>query len=204
MKRLVFPTNDSLIRTALKGRLQARHSTDKKVRIIEELGILHGDARIDIVVINGIMHGYEIKSDQDTLRRLPEQVNLFSTVFDKLTLVVGKSYLYDAVNLVPDWWGIMLAKVNSHGKIVFSLIRKARSNKRQSSISIARLLWRDEALHVLEEIGEAKGFYSKPKESIYKILAETLNKKMLKAKVNEAIFIRSNWRSDVSLALNGD
>jgi hypothetical protein len=60
------------------------------VRIIEELGVVHGKSRIDIAVINGLMHGYEIKSDKDTLQRLPEQMNMYNSVFNKVTLVVGK------------------------------------------------------------------------------------------------------------------
>ena len=54
-------TNDIIIRSALKKYLTNRHAQDEKVRIIEELGVQHGTARVDIVVVNGIMHGYEIK-----------------------------------------------------------------------------------------------------------------------------------------------
>lgn len=72
MEMNISNTNDLIIREALKRLLENRHAKDKKVRIIEELGVHHGTARIDIAVVNGIMHGYEIKSDQDTLQRLPE------------------------------------------------------------------------------------------------------------------------------------
>jgi len=41
------PTNDLIIRSALKKDLINRHTQDNKVRIIEELGIQHGTARID-------------------------------------------------------------------------------------------------------------------------------------------------------------
>jgi hypothetical protein len=64
-----LPTNDAIIRAALKRYLEGRHAQDDKVRIIEELGISHGSCRIDIAVVNGMIHGYEIKSDQDTLQR---------------------------------------------------------------------------------------------------------------------------------------
>jgi len=179
------------------------HAKDKRVRVIEELGVHHGDARIDIAVVNGILHGYEIKSDQDTLQRLPGQINVFNSVFDKVTLVVGKSHLYDAINMVPDWWGIMVAKTDVNGNIVFSLIRKGESNKEQDSVSVARLLWREEALRILEEVGEANGLYSKSREYIYEKLSKVFNKKTLKAKVRERIFFRSEWRPDAPLVLNG-
>jgi hypothetical protein len=59
-------TNDNVIREALKRHLNHLHAGDAKLRIIEELGVEHGAARIDIAVINGVLHGYEIKSDRDT------------------------------------------------------------------------------------------------------------------------------------------
>lgn len=199
----IIVTNDLIIRSALKKDLDNRHAQDKKVRIIEELGVRHGTTRIDIAVVNGIMHGYEIKSDQDTLRRLPEQMDAFNSVFDKMTLVVGKNHLYEAINIVPDWWGIIIAKINVNGSVVFSPIREEEFNKEQDNISVARLLWREEALKILEEIGEAKGFYSKSRDFIYEKIAAVLDQKTLGNRVRETMFLRTDWRPDAPLILNG-
>ncbi len=207
MKKNVFkniiPTNDLIIRSALKKDLLNHHSQDEKVRIIEELGIQHGTARVDIAVINGIMHGYEIKSDKDTLQRLPVQIDSFNSVFDKMTLVVGKNHLYQAINIVPEWWGIIVAKINDNGSVIFNTIREEEFNMNQNSISVARLLWRDEALKILERNKEADGFYSKPRDLIYKKLAGVLDKKTLIEEVRETIFLRTDWRPDSLLILNG-
>ena len=197
-----LPTNDAIIRAALKRYLENRHAQDDKVRIIDELGISHGASRIDIAVVNGIMHGYEIKSDQDTLQRLPEQIEIFNAVFDKMTLIVGKSHLYGAVNMIPDWWGIVVAK-NTNGHIAFNRIREDDFNHGQNSLSIARLLWREEALRILEDAGEAKGLYSKPKDFLYQRLSAVLDLHALGEKVRETIFIRTGWRPDAPLILNG-
>jgi len=198
-------TNDLIIRAALKKNLEKRHSQDNKLRIIEELGVRHGIARIDIAVINGVMHGYEIKSDRDTLERLPEQMNEFNTIFDKLTLVVGKRHLYDAINLVPDWWGIMVAKINADNKVIFHNIRDAEDNQEQVGVSIARLLWREEALQILEERNKATGVRSKPREIIYERLANTINVDALKERVRYTLLVsREDWRSDLPLISNGD
>jgi hypothetical protein len=197
------PTNDLIIRSALKKDLINRHTQDNKVRIIEELGIQHGTARIDIAVINGIMHGYEIKSDKDTLQRLPEQMDVFNSVFDKMTLVVGKNHLYQAINIVPEWWGIIVAKINNNGSVIFNVIRDEEFNKNQNSISVAKLLWREEALRILEKNNEANGFYSKSRDLIYKKLASVLDQKTLNEEVRETIFLRTDWRSDSPLILNG-
>lgn len=201
----IISTNDLIIRVALKEYLKEYHSQDRELRIIEELGVGNGIARIDIAVINSVMHGYEIKSDRDNLERLPEQISEFNPVFDKLTLVVGKRLLYDAINLVPNWWGIVLAKIDSNNRVVFHNIREAEDNQTQIRLSIARLLWRREALQILEEQDKAAGVRSKPREFIYERLANTLDNDNLKERVRHALLVaRGDWRSDVPSVLNGD
>ena len=196
-------TNDKIIRAALKGELEKLHAGDDKLRIVEEFGIEYGAIRIDIAVVNGLLHGYEIKSDRDTLLRLPEQMDAYNSVFDQVTIVVGKQHLYDAINLVPDWWGITVAKFGSDGLVVLNRIREAGTNAQQRSISIARLLWRSEALQILEEAGKADGLRSKPRELIYERLCTIFDLARLEEKVREIIFSREDWRSDSPLVLNG-
>ena len=204
------PTNDRIIRIALgtvlekdleKINLENKHPS----KIFEEFGVRHGTARIDIAVINGEMHGYEIKSDRDTLKRLSKQMNEYNAVFDKLTLVVGRRHLYNAINIIPDWWGIMIAKIDTNKKVAFYTIRKADDNPEQVGVSIARLLWRGEALRILEEQNKAIGFRSKPRDLIYKRLANVLDTETLKDQVKYTLLVsRKNWRSDVQLVSSGD
>ena len=191
----ILSTNDLIIRSALKEVLKKKHARDKELRIIDELGVKHGSVRIDIAVINGIMHGYEIKSDRDTLARLPEQMAEFNTVFDQLTLVVGKQHLYQAIHIVPDWWGITIARINAKGKVIFQTIREPEDNKEQDKVSMARLLWREEALRILEEHDQAYGIRSKPREFVYQRLADVLETDVLKEKVRKTLLIpRKDWR----------
>lgn len=197
-------TNDKIIRIALKEHLDGLHARDPKLRIVEELGIGHGAARVDIAVINGVLHGYEIKSDRDTLLRLPEQMSMYNSVFDQMTLVVGKSHLYESINLIPDWWGVIVAKFqNSNSSIVFYEIRKARKNTAVKRPAVTKLLWREEALQILEGLGEANGLRSKTRSLIYERLATVLDQKTLGDKVREKLFFREDWRSDAPLVLNG-
>lgn len=196
-------TNDTVIREALKLHLNNLHAGNPKLRIIEELGVEHGAARMDVAVINGVLHGYEIKSDRDTLLRLPEQMGIYNSVFDQITLVVGKSHLHDAINLVPDWWGVMIAKINSNDSVVFNEIREAKNNVGQSSVSVARLLWRNEALELLEKVGEANGVRSKPRNLIYEKLSRVFEQELLEEKVRDVLCFREAWRSDALLTPNG-
>ena len=202
-------TNDKIIRVALRNVLdkdlkEYLSENGQPAEIFEELGVRHGTARIDIAVINGVMHGYEIKSDRDTLERLPEQMNEFNDVFDKLTLVVGKRHLYAAINIVPDWWGIVVAKIDATNKIFFQTIREAGNNQNQVGVSIARLLWKEEALQILEERNNARGVRSKSREFIYQKLARVLDIDTLKEKVRDTLLVsRGDWRSGVPLVLSG-
>lgn len=196
-------TNDKIIRAALRAALRKIHARDEKLRIVEEFGVEHGAIRIDIAVVNGFLHGYEIKSDRDTLLRLPEQMGAYNSVFDRVTLVVGKQHLYDAIRIVPDWWGIIVAKIGIDHSVLLNPLREARDNNGQSNVSLARLLWRAEALRVLEEAGKADGLRSKSREIIYERLSELFDQKTLETKVREALFFREDWRPDAPLALNG-
>lgn len=198
-------TRDKEIRLELKRFLKKEFKNTPHTLIVEELGLRHGQVRVDIAVINGVMHGYEIKSDKDTLDRLPEQMKEYNAVFDKLTLVVGRHHLYNAVNIIPDWWGIVLAKIDINDKLVFHTIRQAEHNQKQIGISIARLLWRQEALQILEEQNKASGVRSKPREFIYERLVNELDTDTLKQRVRDALlFSRKDWRVDSLLISSGD
>lgn len=202
-KQTRFKTNDRLIREVLIQDLGVRHANDPTVRIIEELGVNHGSARVDVAVVNGVMHGYEIKSDLDNLLRLPEQIEAYNAVFNKMTLVVGWTHIQEAIELIPDWWGITIARTNSEGNMILNSIRLPDYNKSQDSVSIARLLWRDEALNILKELDKAKGILSQPRSIIYEKLVDTLDKDTLQSKVRETLFFRPSWRVDQQLQING-
>lgn len=148
-----------------------------------------------MVVVNGCIHGYELKSDLDTLQRLPEQMRVYNSVFDRMTLVVGKHHINEAIRLIPEWWGITLAKINeSNGSISLFDLRESDVNPQKDSLTIARLLWRDEVLTILEELGHAEGFRSKPREILYQKLVEVLNQEDLCDRVRSRLFNRTGWR----------
>ncbi len=205
MQSQYIPTNDKLIRTALKHNLEIKHKGESHTKIVEELGLRHGAARVDIAVVNGSLHGYELKSDLDTLNRLPEQMKIYNSVLDKITLVVGKLHLHSAMKVIPDWWGVSIAKIlKSNGKIVFCKIRKSEENPLKDSVAIAKLLWREEALDILEQLNHADGVRSKRRQIIYERLAEVLDQKTLRKKVRDCLFFRTNWRFEKSHTLNDD
>jgi hypothetical protein len=130
-------------------------------------------------------------------------MDIYNAVFEQITLVVGKSHLHDAINFVPDWWGIMIAKIDVNHSVIFNEIRTSKSNGGQNSLSAAKLLWRNEALELLESAGHAKGLRSKPRNVIYEKLSAVFEQEALEEKVRDVLCFREAWRSDAPLALGG-
>jgi hypothetical protein len=184
------------VRQALWRKVLADHIKDPRTRVVPELGVAYGEARVDIAVVNGRLHGFEIKSDSDTLARLPAQVEAYSRVFDRVTLVAGSKHITALMALIPDWWGIKIATSGVRNAIHFSDLRATSQNPSIDGTSLAALLWRDEALGALTARG-VKAIKSKTRAQLAVLLAETLSLKELRQVVREAIKTREDWRSDV-------
>lgn len=138
------------IREALLAKLRDEFRGDK---VVNEMGLCLGATRVDVAVINGSLHGYEIKSDRDTLNRLSAQVELYSKVLDFSTIVCGPRYITKMPGVLPDWWGI-LEVIENQGVPTFHQHREARQNPACDPLSIAQLLWRSEAAEILTARGE--------------------------------------------------
>lgn len=180
------------VRKAVRCRLLDEHAGDADTRIVEEMGIWHGSVRIDMAVINGELSGYELKSARDTLQRLPAQAKLYSEVFDRVHLVTAEKHLSHAVESIPDWWGVIVA--HSCGDIVaLELLRSGERNPEVEAIQIARLLWRDEALAILDRHDAIKGVRSAAREKVAVRLASTLSLDALRDEVRAVLKGRSLW-----------
>lgn len=187
--------NEHQIRTELRRLLDEQFSGDPETLILDELGLRHGAARIDLAVVNSTLNGYEIKSDRDTLSRLPNQVRIYNSVLDRVTLVVSTRHIENAERMVPEWWGITLVSKERRGPPPFLNIREPRDNPSPDPDSIAKLLWRDEALALLGEISIVDGFRSRRRAIIYARLAEVVPLDLLRAKVRQQLKYRTDWRS---------
>ena len=107
--------NDEQIRRQFHRKRLRRHHDDSETVVVDELGLKHGRCRADIAVINGHFIGYEIKSDNDSLRRLPEQIDVYSAVFDRASVIVGEKHACAVKSLIPGWWGLILASQGPRG-----------------------------------------------------------------------------------------
>jgi hypothetical protein len=188
-------TSDIDIRTALRDNLVAAFRADPDTLILEELGLRHGATRVDVVVVNGCLHGYEVKSDRDSLKRLPRQMKMYSEILDYVTLVVGQRHAAKAEPTIPSWWGIQVADLDQDGKVCLQEVRQPLENPTPDKLAIAKLLWRDEAISFLEELGAVDGIRSKPRRVVYARLAEVVPLDALRLRVRHQLKSRTDWRS---------
>ena len=164
--------NDAEIRELLLPFIHQEHAGASDIVCLEEFAIYGGTNRADVAALNGVSHGYEIKSERDTLDRLPNQVDAYSAIFERATLVSAPRHLDSARPLIPKWWGIVEVR-RAHGSDCYlHRIRESRTNPEPRAAAVASLLWRSEALDLLTQLGLDAGLRSKPSEFMIERLAE--------------------------------
>ena len=141
---------DPCIRQILRETELLHFFEDLDSKVVEELSLPVAKARIDMAVINGALHGYEIKSASDTLQRLPAQIEAYTKVFDYLSIVTESKYELKILNYIPDWMGVFLCEEKGGVKSIMKLRAPLLNNNRES-FYLAKLLWRDELLECLTE-----------------------------------------------------
>jgi hypothetical protein len=184
---------DADVRFAVRHLLAREHDGDQDTRVVEEMGVWNGAVRIDLAVINGELAGYEIKSARDTLSRLPSQAALYGSVFDRVHLVAADKHLSNALAAVPEWWGIIGARADYGETVRLHHVRESRINPQLEPIQVARLLWRDEALTILQRYNAVQGVRSAAREKVATRLVEALSLDELRSEMRRCLKDRQSW-----------
>jgi len=192
---------DADIRESLRWLIRNLHRDDTAgdAIIVEEMGLCETQARLDLGVINGRFIGYEIKSPRDNLSRLPGQVDVYSRTLDQVEVVTCEAHLAGVLDLVPDWWGVMLVAPAIVG-FEFHVEREARENPGWDPMSLVQLLWRDEALEILAALGKDRGVRSKSKWYVWDRLVSSVDAKQLHGIVLGRVKTREGWLTARPLA----
>ena len=183
--------HDCDIRDALRDDLRRQYGADPETAIIDELSIQRAGARIDVALVNGVLHGFELKSDRDTLSRLARQAQAYDAVCDHVTLVVGERLVRNAVELVPNWWGVKVARLDSWG-MTFRDLKLSQRNPAPNPIAVAQLLRRDEAHGFLAELGCATGIGSLSRKQLCLVLTQEVGFANLRQRVRQCIRARQS------------
>lgn len=82
---------------------------------IYEMNVAKFTCRADVIVANGRLSVYEIKSASDKLDRLPKQLDIYRQYFEKVTVVCAPEHLEGVKKLVHPGVGIWI--IDAKGKL---------------------------------------------------------------------------------------
>jgi hypothetical protein len=195
---------DADVRRVLMRQLDACYGTDSNTRIVQELGLCRGSVRADVAVINGVLKGYEIKSDRDTLARLECQAETYNKVFDTVTVVAASRHIENIERIVPEWWGIQAVARNADSILQLIRVRDESGNYQIDPTALVQLLWRDEVMLLLRDVPITMNLERKPREFLWQTLVESVPLIDLKMQVRECLRNRKSWRDHEEQTLNDE
>ncbi len=120
----------------------------KGIPSLTEVPLLGGISRADVVAIKNGVHGFEIKSDLDTLRRLPSQIASYSKVFNTVSIICDERHLEKVKAQTPGWFGLILFK----GGVLID-VREAKENPIVTVPYILKSLTKREIMNYVGQIG---------------------------------------------------
>ena len=182
--------HDADIRPALLQALAQRYSACDAL-VINELNIAMGFSKLDVAVLNGHLDGYEIKSDRDSLVRLPRQMREYEQICDQLTIVTTQRYCASVEAILPDWCGIIIAAV-SDGWLGLRMYRKPTQSPSWDVLALMLLLWQNETINFAHSFG-FRAPRNMAKGLIHSQLARRIPHDVLREGVLHRLRQRTQW-----------
>ncbi len=102
--------------------LMGRHNLNTACMLTE---FRVGGCRADAAILNGTSSAYEIKSERDSLDRLPDQLNNYMRVFARVSVVTGDNHIDAIMESIPKPVGIMVLT----NRYQLSIIREAEEDR---------------------------------------------------------------------------
>jgi hypothetical protein len=102
MKPVIEKNHEKMAKAALIQYLLHKGTISDDVVIVNELALESFSRRADLALVNGSIELFEIKSEADTLTRLPGQVETFSRFCDKLHVVGAQCHIEGILSSTPE------------------------------------------------------------------------------------------------------
>ena len=182
------------IRQALLRKRLSAFGRRPDTLVVNELGLAHARRRIDVAVINGVIHGFEIKSSQDDLGRLSDQLTVYGQSLQKLTLVVAPRHVDRVMKMAPRWCGVLEILVGRRRGLTFKSIRRPSRNPKLDRFVLSHLLWRNEVQGILADRGIRGAALRAPRKDLYRKLVDLVSEPELIALIKAAMTQRRSWR----------
>ncbi len=186
--------NDFEVRSLLIKELKLNYANDSNTRIINELGIDFGASRVDVAVVNGIIHGYEIKSDMDNLNRLPRQISYYNKLFQRMTIISSRRYYNQICEMIPSWWGV---KIISADRTRLIEKRKGRLQNNQDKDILLRLLWKKDLEGFVDVLNLPKKIKNMKKNQLLEIFTQAADLRLVREYTYQTLKNRTNWRKEL-------
>ena len=107
---------------------------------------------MDALLVADRISGFEIKSDVDSLTRLPRQIEAYGAVVERAVLVVGDRHLAAGRAAVPSWWTIWGARWQGE-EVVIREVRRGRLNPNLNPLAVTSFMSRDDLSDALRDRG---------------------------------------------------
>lgn len=98
------------LKAAIIDRLFDRAHIDDDAVLISEMTVANWSRRADVVLANGALWAFEVKSELDSLTRLPGQLDAFTAHFEKVCVVCAPRFEIGARALLPEGVGLWVAE----------------------------------------------------------------------------------------------
>lgn len=183
---------EAAVRHSLREQMLARAPSTAEA--IYEFWVPRSHERADVAVIDGGIDGFEIKTERDTLKRLPRQAEAYTRIFDRCHVVLAHRHLDKAMEMLPAWWGVLVIGIDSEPS--FTLVREAGTNNGVDPEILVRLLWRDEVHAALCHLG-APPEVGVGRSRMWNQLLALLDLDSLKAIVRESLLRRDSTRARI-------
>lgn len=144
---------DKDIRRALTTSIDHTYR-DCEYLLVPEVDILHElPGRVDVLLVTGHqICGIEIKSDVDTVQRLPRQISIYEAALERGTLIAGARHLRAVESLLPPWWEIWVAQ-RCNETVALDTYRPGRTNPDLSLHAVATFMPREALVRHLRTQG---------------------------------------------------
>jgi len=138
-KTAIESSREAEIKAALIDRLIARGFKTPRDVLINEFALPTWQRRADIVVVNGCLHIFEIKSDGDSLDRLDGQLRMYKQYAEKVSVVCAPRHTEEVLKLSPHWVEVIEVRGTS-GNVCLRAKREGAPHSKVSKASLISLL----------------------------------------------------------------
>ncbi len=191
-ENMIPVVRDLDLRLALSALIEDKYRGQEHVLVPEVDISVTLPGRIDAILVADRICGFEIKSDVDSLRRLPRQVQIYGPALERATLVVGDRYAQSVVDILPSWWAIWTVRQNRGGLRLVTR-RRGRLNPDVQPYVVASFIPRDTLVSFLREQGFGR-LSTLSVDDLRWLLVESNSKNAVLTLARSTMMSRRDWR----------